>query len=169
MSFLIQRIDRKFTTLLNKLADRSANATAIMNAVARWFILVLFFFALWRLWQMPSPLPVAYLIRNLIVSYAATTTIGFFVNRKRPFEQKSDPVHLNPWIKTSSFPSGHSTMAFSIATTTAIMLAWPIELSFLLFLSAGLIAISRVIVGVHYISDVVIGSAIGFFLSFFWL
>ena len=61
-----------------------------------------------------------------------------------------------------SFPSGHTTAAFAIATTLA--LNFPI-LAVICFPIALLIGISRLYLGVHYPSDVLAGMAIAIFSS----
>jgi len=64
----------------------------------------------------------------------------------------------------NSFPSGHATTAFS--AYVALGLLFPRY--FKLFLGlATLIALSRVIIGVHYLSDVIIGAVIGTLWSYF--
>jgi undecaprenyl-diphosphatase len=80
------------------------------------------------------------------------------LERDRPPVAHPDPepiVHLPP---THSFPSGHATVSFACATVLA--LAVP-RLAWLLFLLAGLIAFSRVYVGVHYPGDVLAGAILG--------
>jgi undecaprenyl-diphosphatase len=57
-----------------------------------------------------------------------------------------------------SFPSGHSMTAFSI--TVAVGHFYP-ELQLLLLALALSIAASRIILGMHYLTDVVAGAAIG--------
>ncbi len=60
--------------------------------------------------------------------------------------------------KSSSFPSGHAASAFAFAT--AVGLDEPLWLPVILPLALG-VAVSRVRLGVHYPSDVVVGMAIG--------
>ena len=58
-----------------------------------------------------------------------------------------------------SFPSGHTSTAFALATITVSH--WP-EIAAALWIAAFLIAASRVVLGFHYLSDVVAGAALGF-------
>jgi undecaprenyl-diphosphatase len=78
--------------------------------------------------------------------------------RKRPCQLES-----HCWAKVLppdqfSFPSGHSMSAFAIAVPLCIF--YPELQAALLALSLS-IAVSRVILGMHFVSDVVVGSLLG--------
>ncbi|MGA8072179.1 MAG: phosphatase PAP2 family protein, partial [Candidatus Acidiferrales bacterium] len=62
-----------------------------------------------------------------------------------------------------SFPSGHSITAFAIAV--CIGLFYP-QLQDLLLFIAVCVAASRIILGMHFLSDVIAGSMIGAGLGF---
>jgi undecaprenyl-diphosphatase len=62
-----------------------------------------------------------------------------------------------------SFPSGHSITAFTIAVCVGLF--YP-QLQDALLLVAVSIAASRVVLGMHFLSDVLAGSAIGAALGF---
>jgi undecaprenyl-diphosphatase len=83
-------------------------------------------------------------------------------HRKRPCE-----IEPHCWASILppdkySFPSGHSITAFAVAI--AIGLFYP-ELLGTLLTVAALIAASRIILGMHFLSDVLAGSAIGVILG----
>jgi undecaprenyl-diphosphatase len=61
-----------------------------------------------------------------------------------------------------SFPSGHSITAFAIAISIGMF--YP-ELQPPLLAAALLIAFSRIVLGMHFLSDVVVGSVIGVILA----
>jgi undecaprenyl-diphosphatase len=61
-----------------------------------------------------------------------------------------------------SFPSGHSITAFAIAISIGFF--YP-QLQLCLLFIALLIAASRIILGMHFLSDVLAGSAIGVVLG----
>ena len=86
----------------------------------------------------------------------------FLIHRKRPFEAPEKTALVYPSLYTPSFPSAHAAISFSIA---GMMMGSHGLLSLLFFLLAFLIAWSRVVVGVHYKSDVVVGALLGFFIS----
>jgi undecaprenyl-diphosphatase len=62
-----------------------------------------------------------------------------------------------------SFPSGHSTTAFAVAISIGSF--YPEVMPFLLILAVN-VAISRVIVGMHFLSDVIAGGALGGLLGY---
>ncbi|MBI1896580.1 MAG: phosphatase PAP2 family protein [Acidobacteria bacterium] len=80
------------------------------------------------------------------------------------------PCHIAPhaWSKLLppdqfSFPSGHTITAFSVAV--ALSLFYPSLMIGLLFCAFS-IAISRILLGMHFLSDVVVGALIGTALAF---
>ena len=83
--------------------------------------------------------------------------IKSFFRRRRPFSEGF--VHRMPLRRprTSSFPSGHATAAFSAAALLSEEDAlWP-----LYYAVAAVVASSRVYVKMHHASDVVAGAALG--------
>jgi undecaprenyl-diphosphatase len=88
----------------------------------------------------------------------------FFLSIKR-YTGRSRPCTIEPhcWAKLFppdqfSFPSGHSITAFAV--TTPLGLFYPALLPVLLFCAAS-VALSRILLGMHFLSDVAVGSGIG--------
>ena len=93
---------------------------------------------------------------------AATVVLFRFLKkaskRKRPCQLESHCwANILP-PDQFSFPSGHAMSAFAIAVPLCIF--YP-QLQAALFALAISIAISRVILGMHFVSDVVVGSLLG--------
>lgn len=84
------------------------------------------------------------------------------IGRARPrfFEEggafQFDPLSLS--AKWASMPSGHTVSAFAIAVGLGYFLP---KWRDLLLLIAALIGVSRIVLGAHFVSDVVVGAAIG--------
>ena len=100
---------------------------------------------------------------------AALTGVGLFVvikkasGRKRPCEIEPHCwAHLLPPDRFS-FPSGHTITAFAVAVTFGEF--YPIFLPILLFFAFS-IALSRILLGMHFLSDVVVGALLGVGLAF---
>lgn len=88
---------------------------------------------------------------------------------KALIERPRPPRELAAYIEQGySFPSGHATNAFALATFLSV-LAWRhlpqgaprIIVVSLLYILATLIAVGRVYLGVHYVSDVIAGALLG--------
>ncbi len=101
-------------------------------------------------------------------SAAAMGILVFFIlkhssRRKRPCE--IEPHCWSAMLPPDkySFPSGHSITAFAVAT--ALGLFYP-QLAAVLLMAALLIAVSRIFLGMHFFSDVLVGSALGILLGF---
>ncbi|HRH77426.1 MAG TPA: phosphatase PAP2 family protein [Cellvibrionaceae bacterium] len=110
---------------------------------------------LWRL-QLGNPL------KALALGYAIERCIYFIA---KPLFRRNRPAaalpHYTPFIQPAdkfSFPSGHSSAAFLFATVWHI---GELGYSAIAYLWAANIAFSRVMLGVHFISDVVAGAIIG--------
>ncbi|GAB1418232.1 phosphatase PAP2 family protein [Bacteroidales bacterium] len=107
-----------------------------------------------------------YLIVAVLTAVLITTSLKYAVKRPRPFETY-DFIEKMTSGGSPSFPSGHTTDAFVIATATSI--AFPsFAVIFPFFLWAGLVAYSRMALGVHYPVDVLVGIFIGLASSAVW-
>lgn len=87
--------------------------------------------------------------------------LGLYLSLKQLF-RRDRPKKLPVFIKPSdrfSFPSGHSAGAFVMAACVAEVFP---GFSVLAYTCSSLIACSRVLLGVHFISDVLAGALLGF-------
>lgn len=102
--------------------------------------------------------------------YAAVLLVQVIVRRKRP---QPLPHGFKLWVHTYSFPSAHASSSFAcsvLASTAALAFApsmAPVVIALNFLIACG-IALSRVVVGVHYPSDVAVGACFGTLLSL-WL
>nr|MBF0220729.1 phosphatase PAP2 family protein [Desulfobulbaceae bacterium] len=92
-------------------------------------------------------LPIIIVLRNLI-------------KRPRPNAVEKD-TYYSEWNKYS-FPSLHTSRAFMIGLTASSFSSW--SLPFLLT-AALVIAVSRIVLQKHYLSDIICGAIIGIFSS----
>ena len=105
--------------------------------------------AFWRPWALT-------VLICILVMAVIVLGVKFTIRRRRPegewgqFYRSTDP---------HSFPSGHAVRAVLIAVLAIGMGPW--WLAVILCIWAPLVVLARVAMGVHYLSDVVAGAALG--------
>ncbi len=96
---------------------------------------------------------------TVIISSAITGLLKYTIQRERPFVTYPDINHITP-EDSYSFPSGHTSTAFALATSVTIAYPkWYVAAPAYLWASSA--AYSRMHFGVHYPSDVIAGALIG--------
>jgi undecaprenyl-diphosphatase len=91
---------------------------------------------------------------DLVIYYALKRS----TRRQRPFE-RCDDIHACLKVPDAfSFPSGHTLHAFAFAL---LLSAFHPALAPLLWSFAALVGLARVVLGLHFPSDVVFGAVIG--------
>ena len=99
------------------------------------------------------------LIMALAAGQLVTESVKWTTGRTRPRTGKNE---FKPFSGHMSFPSGHATGAFSIATVIADY--YP-EYKVYAYIWAGLVAVSRMYEDAHWFTDVAVGSAVGHFTA----
>jgi undecaprenyl-diphosphatase len=91
---------------------------------------------------------------------AMVLAIKFRVKRMRP---EGEWGGIYRYTDPHSFPSGHAARAFLVATIAAGL--GPLWLAIALWIWAPLVALARVAMGVHYLSDVIAGALFGILIA----
>ena len=102
-------------------------------------------------------------ILAVIFSFCLSESLKGIFNRPRPDEV----LNINALTEhnSSSMPSGHSAVSFTIFTILAYKYGY-----WLLFLGfSSLVALSRIVLGVHYPSDLIVGGIIGTICAFLFI
>jgi membrane-associated phospholipid phosphatase len=112
------------------------------------------------LWQFSSLY--GFIFLGVGVPSLVSTLVKRALGRGRPDHfDEFGLLHFQPnWLDWSfqSFPSGHATTAFALAAVLAFMAPrWTV----LWALFAVMVAVSRVVLGMHYPSDVIAGAILG--------
>lgn len=113
--------------------------------------------AFWKLWAVYQFFWISLLAILVII-------LKFVIRRRRP-EGEWGAIYRN--TDPHSFPSGHAARSFLIA-----LIAWqlgPTWLGLILWVWAPLVALARVAMGVHYLSDIIAGMLVGLLVAGFSL
>jgi len=94
----------------------------------------------------------------LLLAWGLTSLIKDAVARARPPLTDGEIHAVGGLPNSSSFPSAHATTAFAAATVVAILAP---RLRVPALVLAALVAVSRVYLGVHFVSDVLAGAVLG--------
>lgn len=96
---------------------------------------------------------------SFLIEHIAHMLLKNKTKRVRPFNAIPEIKNLMPALDEFSFPSGHAAGAFVMATLLNHLYPF---LMIPVYLAALIISVSRVYNGVHYPSDVMAGSFLGF-------
>lgn len=107
----------------------------------------------WRTWALT-------LLAVIVVAAVLVLIIKFRVRRNRP-EGEWGQIYRS--TDPHSFPSGHAVRAVMLAVLTLGI--GPFGLGILLAIWAPLVALARVAMGVHYLSDVLVGGGLGLLIG----
>lgn len=103
-------------------------------------------------------------IVGILLTAAVVLVLRAIIRRPRPLYRQND---YDPWLERTSFPSGHASMVFFCAVSISLSLLalqvywFTLISSVVLIVLAALISLSRVAIGVHYLTDIFAGAALG--------
>lgn len=152
-------LDHRLTLFLRKKSASQLSFWKLVAGKGMWFFVVawaLFVMLGWMTWWMP--------VLPLVLSYITLLCVQAIVKRERPHFEKISGYRM--WIRTYSFPSGHSTESTVLALALLLFPAFPSMTALAIAACALgglalLVMYSRIAVGVHYVTDVLAGCALG--------
>jgi membrane-associated phospholipid phosphatase len=105
--------------------------------------------------------------KSLFISTVIYTSSKALIRRQRPVRTDNPRLFTSPFKKNdyTSFPSGHSNTAFAVATAFAEEYKHKKWVPWVAYSLASFTALARMYQNRHWTSDVIIGSAIGHFVT----
>lgn len=154
----------KYCRTLNPTIKKIADIITTF-AMATWYIVISFILYLFFRFIYKNKLNA---MRSLFVFLSLSFTgsiiiiLKWIAGRHRPGDLFNHGYfgfdYFGVGYELTSFPSGHTQTAFTLATALTILYPrWGIPL----FIIAGLVSISRIILTSHYLSDVIAGAGVG--------
>jgi undecaprenyl-diphosphatase len=109
---------------------------------------------------------IALFLLGIVITATSVLALKFLIKRPRP-EGEWGQIYRNS--DPHSFPSGHAARAAMLTAITLLSGLW--WLALILAVWAILVDLSRVGLGVHYFSDILVGTLIGIVMGgvVFWL
>ncbi len=99
-------------------------------------------------------------VGSLLINTAITQAMKYTINRNRPYQDYPTIIVPNNTENDASFPSGHTSTAFSLAASLSIQYKkWYVVVP--CYAWAASVGYSRLYLGEHYPTDVFAGAAIG--------
>ena len=103
------------------------------------------------------------MVLALVISTIVAQILKRIISRSRPYWVSKNLNTYGIDLRDYSFPSGHTTAAFTVATTFSLY--YP-KMAALFIVMAFLVAVSRTYLAVHYPTDVLAGVIIGIIVGY---
>jgi undecaprenyl-diphosphatase len=158
------RLDISLCRRCNRFADKDL-VLRYFSIISRlgdgvfWYVLMLLLPFAFGLEALPASLHMGATALCALLLYRRMKRV---IKRPRPYTRHDGVMARIPPLDEFSFPSGHTLHAVAFTT---IAVAWLPAMAWLLLPFTFSIALSRVVLGVHYPSDVIAAAAIGFCLG----
>lgn len=161
----ILALDRDVTILLNSIAknDFVRRTFALANYAGDMYLWIACILLLPFLFDQQGKLNAITAVLAIPISVTIQTIIKHTFKRKRPFYTIAEIFQCGHILDKHSFPSGHCLHAIMFSLILGYQLPWIMGL---LLLLSVFIFLSRPILGIHYVSDVLAGILFGAGISY---
>ncbi len=177
MSLILEKFNLSGFRWLNDLAGHNSWLDRLMVFTADqmgYFLIVFVLILFWKRNDFKKIIFVSF--GSAIVSrFVFVTIIRYFVHSPRPFLVLENVHKLVSNDLESSFPSGHASFYFALATAVYLYnnrakpssgLYGHKKSGYIYLILAGLMGVARIFVGVHWPLDIVTGAGLGIFTAY---
>ena len=170
---MVRSLDFYIFHQLNQFALKRLWLDTVFIFFAQYFeyiLLCILLLFLVRSYKKYWPMVFLALFAALLARFGVTEIIRYLLPRFRPFVENSVNLLINYPVGEPSFPSGHASFYFALSTVVFLYLKkvyppskfwWGVGVGF--FLASFLISVSRIISGIHWPLDILIGCLVGIF------
>ncbi len=143
---------------------------SLFGEATYWIIGTILLWIYWRFYKKnrANMLRARDMLIAIVTTGIAVNVLKMLFGKARPDKLIDEGIYGFTWFATPTqyslhgFPSGHTTLAFTVATALAIYLP---RYAIYFYLFAALIALSRIGVLYHYPTDIFAGAALGVVLT----
>lgn len=170
----LQQWDRELFVYLNSLGIEDYDSFWIfVTKIEHWIPLYLLFFALFffAYRKRKGIIGVGLTILVFAITLAITDVVKIIVGRLRPnnVPELTDLIRILQTPGNFSFFSGHAAVSFAVTTFVVLALRGYFKWIYIFYIWPILFIMSRILVGVHYPGDILVGALVGTTIAFiFW-
>jgi undecaprenyl-diphosphatase len=167
----LEEWDQSLFIYLNNLGLEQYDAFWIfVTQIETWtplFALFIFLFYRFYSWKAASAI-FYFLLITTGITLLATDIVKEFIERLRPnnVEALAELIRVLQRPSNFSFFSGHASSSFAITTFAVLSLRHKTKSIYLAYLWPLIFVTSRIYVGVHYPSDILVGAFVGAFFAY---
>ena len=164
--FLLQ-LDKSIFISINSLPHNFLTDSVMLffSASSYWLVFWIFLTVLYILFYglREKRMILSCIICAVLTFFAVSLGLQNIIGRSRPIGTVDTTIEIGPHINSGSFPSAHAAFSFGLFI---ILAKFHPKRGLYLFLVAFLVSFSRLYLGKHYPSDVVVGAMVGIFIGF---
>ncbi|MCB0457475.1 MAG: phosphatase PAP2 family protein [Flavobacteriaceae bacterium] len=167
----LEKWDRELFIYLNNLGSDVFDAFWLfVTKIESWtFLYVIFLILIWKFYKKREAFWVTFFtIFTFLISFGVKYITKTSVQRLRPnnVPELSETIRVLQFPVDFSFFSGHAAVSFAVSSFLIFSLKKFTKWVYLFYLWPILFSFSRIYVGVHFPSDILAGTFIGFFIGY---
>lgn len=168
---ILKAWDKELFIYLNQLgSERFDTFWILVTRIENWIFLFIFFaFLIFHYYSKKKAVIIAFFtFLSFLITFGIKFLTKISVERLRPshLPELSESIRVLQFPVDFSFFSGHASVSMAITTFIVLCLRKSTRWIFLIYVWPLLFSLSRIYVGVHFPSDIIVGWMVGTFIAF---